>query len=48
LDEKLLSQMTGRYFPKIQEYIKANKLDRNSFEDLIKIIEYFKQLEDKG
>ncbi|MFM8741692.1 MAG: hypothetical protein ACKOC0_16035, partial [Cytophagales bacterium] len=47
LDEKLLSQMTGRYFPQVQEYIKVNKLDRDSYEDLIKIVAYFKQLEDK-
>jgi hypothetical protein len=46
LDEKLLSQMMDIYFPRVKEYMIANKLDRNKFEDLIKIVEYFKQLED--
>jgi hypothetical protein len=46
LDEKLLSQMMDVYFPRVKEYMIANKLDKNKIEDLIKIVEHFKQLED--
>jgi hypothetical protein len=47
LDVQLLSEIMNRYFPKVREYMNANKLDRNNIEDLMKIIEYYKQLEDQ-
>lgn len=44
LDEKLLTKLTGIYFPHIKEYMNANKLRCNEVGDLLKIIDYYKQL----
>jgi hypothetical protein len=45
LDEKLLSQMMGGYFPEVKKYMRTYRLNKNNIEDLIKIVEYLKQLE---
>ncbi len=45
LGDVLLPKMMGIYFPHVEGYISANKLDWNKIEDLTKIIDYYKQLE---
>ncbi len=46
LGNKFLKRIMGDRFPAVQEFINSNKLDSNEVEDLLKIIEFYKTLED--
>jgi hypothetical protein len=46
LGNTFLSRMMGDYFGRVKEYMDVNKLRGNRDEDLIKIIDYYKHLED--
>lgn len=47
LGDKFLRKMMGDYFFRVKQYMDANKLRGNRDEDLIKIIDYYKQLEEQ-
>ncbi|NOS93212.1 MAG: hypothetical protein HOP30_14930 [Cyclobacteriaceae bacterium] len=46
LGEKFLREIMGERFPDVKEFITSNKLDSDKVEDLMKIIEFYKTLED--
>jgi hypothetical protein len=45
VDDALLSRLMGVYFENVKKYISKNNLDKNEIEDLIKIVQYYKELE---